>query len=129
MKNTYYEKMLFDDYDLKHLTFNDFIEVCDTLRLPIFEVSISHNPFNEPHRIVEHNLYNNMSEYRFKVMPSWSARHYDYENDRPTYYLDYPGIIDGTFDVYADNNSLSYHWHFEVVGQCVVVHFELFITD
>ena len=129
MKNIYYDKMLVDDYDLKHLTLKDFIEVCDTLKLPVFEVAISHNPFNEPHRLVEHNTYNNMSEYRTKVMPSWSAREYDYDNDRATWYLEYPGIADGVFDVNADNNSLSYRWHFEVVGQCVVVHSELFITD
>lgn len=128
MKNIYYEKMLVDDYDLKHLTFKDFIEVCDTLKLPVFVVEIINNPFDEPHRTVSHHMYDNMSSYR-DTMPEWSAREYDYENDRATCYLEYPGIADGVFDVNADNNSSSYRWHFEVVGQCVVVHSELFITD
>lgn len=121
MENIYYEKMILEDFETENLTIKDFIKVCDTLELPVFEVEIIRNPFVEPHEIIKTEIYNSMSEFR-KKMPDWSAREYDYENDRATYYIKYPGIADGIFDVNASNSSSSYHWHFEVVGRCVVVH-------
>lgn len=128
MKNTYYEKAIYEDCNTKHLTMSDFIKVCDMLKLPIFEVAITINPFAEPHREVKALMYGSMSEYR-KTMPDWSAREYDYENDRATYYIEYPGIAEGRFEVNASNNSSNYRWHFEVVGECVVVHKLYSITD
>lgn len=128
MKNIYYAKTINEDHNVNHLTLKDFIEACDMLDLPVFEVAIINNPFSEPNRTVEARMYNSMSEYR-KTMPEWSAREYDYENDRPTYYLEYPDIEEGIFEVSADNNSLSYRWHFEVAGECVVIHSMQTYTD
>lgn len=128
MKNIYYEKTIHEDFNIKHLTIIDFIKVCDMLKLPVFEVTIINNPFSEPHREVKALMYGSMSEYR-KTMPEWSAREYDYENDRATFYIEYPDIADGVFEVSSSNNSSSYRWHFEVVGECVVVHKQLHITD
>lgn len=87
MKNIYFEKTIYEDYNIKHLTITDFVKVCDMLKLPVFEVSITNNPFLEPHREVKALMYGSMSEYR-KTMPEWSAREYDYENDRATYYIE-----------------------------------------
>lgn len=128
MKNIYYEKTIYEDHNVKHLTLKDFIEACDMLNLPVFEVETTNNPFAEPHREVKARMYNSMSEYR-KTMPYWSARAYDYENDGPTYYLEYPDIAEGIFEVSATNNSSSYRWHFEVAGECVVIHSVHTYTD
>lgn len=129
MRNFRYDKMIIDDYKkINNLTLLDFIEVCDTLKLPVFEVEEVNNPFAEPHRAMYTKIYENMSAYR-KTMPSWSARNYDYEADTPTYYLEYPEIKNGLFEVLADNKSTSHKWIFEVVGLCVVVHHQLTFTD
>lgn len=98
------------------------------VKLPVFEVAITNNPFEKPHREVKATIYDSMSKYR-KTMPDWSAREYDYENDRATYYIEYPDIADGVFEVSAANNSSSYSWHFEVAGECVVVHKLHIIND
>ena len=129
MENIYYGKTIADDYRKSDkLTLLDFIKICDMLELAVFEYKVIDNPFTEPHRTINTKIYKNMSEYR-ETMPSWSARAYDYEADRPTYYLDYDGIREGSFEVLADNKSTSYRWVFEVVGQCVVIHHRLAFTD
>lgn len=121
MDNLYYEKIILDNYKPEHLTLKDFIDICDTLKMPVFEVEIINNPFAEPHRTVAHHMYDSMSDYR-KTMPEWSCREYDYYNDRPEYYFENSDIANGSFDFSADNKSSLYNWHFEVVGECVVVH-------
>lgn len=128
MRNIYYEKTINEDYDVKHLTIMDFIKICDMLKLPVFEVKITYNPFSEYERNVETKIYASMSEYR-KTMPDWSARHYDYERDRADYCLEYPEIANGCFEIRDSNNHASYIWNFEVVGECVVVHQIYSITD
>lgn len=128
MKNSFYEKTIYDDYKVNQLTILDFIKVCDMLKLPVFEVKIILNPFAEPQRTVNARTYESMAEYR-KTMPSWSAREYDYENDRESYYLKYPDIVKGVFEVRAENNSSLHTWTFEVAGECVLIHHIYSITD
>lgn len=128
MKNGFYEKLIKMVNDEKELTLLNFVEVCDKLELPVFAVEITLNPFAEPYRIVTPKMYENMSAFK-RTMPDWAARSYDYENDRATYYLSYPGIADGDFEVRASNKSTVYQWHFEVVGECVVVHKQMQFTD
>jgi len=128
MKNEMYERMIAEDYKEVELTLKEFIEICDKLELPVFEVEVTYNPFAEPHKRVAKNMYESMSEYR-KTMPSWSGRSYDYENDRISYYIPYAGIEKGDFTVRADNSATAYQWQFEVAGQCVVVHKEVSYID
>lgn len=128
MKNIFFKKIIVDFYKTEHLTLKDFIDICDMLELPVFEVAITHNSYAEPQgRTVTAKMYDSMSEYR-KTMPDWSARAYDYENDRATYYLEYPDIANGEFEINDSNNSSRYLWHFEVAGECVVVHSHYSIT-
>ena len=126
--NGVYIRMINENYDVNNLTFRDFIEVCDTLEFPVFEVETICNPFSEPHRRVTPKMYKNMSQFR-ETMPAWYARHYDYKNDRADYFLHYKGIEDGSFDVTAENNHSIYLWHFEIVQRCVVVLSEIRFTD
>ena len=128
MENIYYMKMINEDYKVNMLTLNDFIHICDTLKLAFFEVEVTLNPFAEPHRVVNHKVYESATEYR-KTMPDWSGREYDYENDRILGYYHIPGIEKGCFEVTASNKSTSYKWAFEIVGQCVVVHKMIQFTD
>lgn len=122
MKNLMYERMIREDHNIKCLTLEDFIEVCDRLELPVFEVQTVTYPI-EPFTTREAKIHKNMSEYR-KTMLYTSARDYDYEHGLATYYLRYDGILDGAFEVVADDNSADYKWNFEVVGNCVVVNSE-----
>ena len=114
--------------EYEEMTFLDFIEVCDAFELPVFEVAWTFNPFAEPHKSRKVKVYSNMSEYR-KEMPSWSARNYDYENDRPTGYYVIDVILDGDFEISASNSSSTYEWHFQVLENCVVVHSKFWYTD
>ena len=125
----YFNKMMADEFKSNHaFTFKDFIAVCDTLKLTVFEIKTAINPFTEPHRIETHNMFENMSNYR-ATMPDWSARNYDYENDRVTNWLTIPEVKTGVFDLHCENNSTDYMWHFEIVGNCVVVHYQIQFMD
>lgn len=124
--NICFEKMCMEDF--KEMTFLDFIKVCDTLQLPVFEVATIFNPFSEPHKSIDNNMYFSMSEYREK-MPSWSARNYDHVNDRVGGYYVIDKIPSGDFVVTSGNNHSDYKWHFQVLEGCVVVHSTLSFTD
>lgn len=128
MKNELYAKFIVDDYGKKPLTLLDFIKVCDTLGLTVFEHKIVRYPVKELENEVSNNIYPSMSQYR-QTMPDWSAREYDYDNDRATTYLHYDGIRDGEFSVEAENSSTYQKWIFTVVGQCVVVHYAVNFID
>ena len=128
MKNELYEKFIAEEYGKKPLTLLDFIKVCDTLGLTVFEHKITRYPVAERENEVSNEIYSSMSEYR-NTMPDWSAREYDYENDRATAYLMYKGIKDGEFSVEAENSSTYHKWIFTVVGQCVVVHHAVNFLD
>lgn len=127
-RHPFYQNMIADDYDANELTFADFIEICDKLKLPVYEVEKVFNPFEEPHETKRHRTYDSMTEYR-KTMPDWSAREYDYENDRPTWYYPITDIADGKFVLTAENNHAYYKWGFVVLAEVVVVHKIWQITD
>lgn len=118
--NILYRKKFAEDYSDEG-NFRNFIEVCDSLGLQVFEVRRVKNPFAEPHRITSTTIYDNMTEFR-ETMPDWSAREYDYKMDRAMGFLSYDGISDGDFVVKGNNTSMSYEWHFQVLEGCVVVH-------
>lgn len=119
-ENKLYTKMLNEDYN-NDIDFGDFMEICEKLGLPVFEVKILYNPFDEPQRKVTTHKYDSIKEFR-KTMPDWSARHYNYRADRAEYYLTYTGIAEGDFVVKGDNSSMMHIWHFQVLEGCVVVH-------
>ena len=120
-KNKLIEKAKMEEFEIEDITLLDFIEICNELEYPVFEIKRYINPFSEPHTTKETKIYDNMTDYR-KTMPEWSARAYDYENDRMTYYLNYPDIINGNFNIMADNKNSSYEWNFKIVDDCIVVH-------
>lgn len=129
MESMLYSKYIMEEFEKGHeFTFADFIEICNKLHFPIFEVAVTVNPFREPRYKSEARMYADMSYY-VRQMPNWAARNYDYNADHPTYWLIYPDIAKGSFDVHAENKSSDYVWHFEVVGQCVVVHSKVSFTD
>ena len=131
MRNEFYDKTIMDDYNEKERNFlnlGDFIKICDRLKLPVFEVEIINNPFSEPHRTVETKIHENMSAYR-ETMPDWSAREYDHERDMALGYYPVENIKNGEFEIHSGNSSANYRWHFEIAGQCVVVHSMISFTD
>lgn len=128
MENIFYKQMIIDDYDAASLTFGDFIEICDKLALPVFEIENVINPFAEPHNATNYRTYNNMTEYR-KSMPDWSARLYDYENDKVLGYYPMQDISSGSFIFTDANNHSSFKWGFLVLAGVVVVHKIWNITD
>ncbi|MBO5371760.1 MAG: hypothetical protein J6A75_03465 [Lachnospiraceae bacterium] len=128
MKNDLYKKIIEEDFGEKSLTLLDFIKVCDTLGLTVFEHKIIRCPVKKMENEISNNIYSSMSQYR-QTMPDWSAREYDYDNDRATAYLMYQGIKDGEFSIEAENSSTYHKWIFSVVGQCVVVHYALNFID
>lgn len=71
--------------------------------LGVFEVMIENHPKN---REVKYNVYKNMSEYISTVPECFPKEETD------------PSIAEGKFDV----SFAEYKYHFEVVGQSVVVH-------
>lgn len=97
------------------LTLESFIDVCDVLDLPVFEVAECN--YDTRHT----NTYTSMSEYQ-KKMPDWAAREYDYEDDCATCYLEYPDIVKGTFTLQDSNSCTYYMWQFVVLEWCVAVH-------
>lgn len=129
MKNELYEKFIVEEFEKNEkLTLLDFIKVCDTLGLTVFEHKTVRYPVGKLGNEVNNTIYLSMSEYR-KTMPDWSAREYDYAEDRATRYLSYDGIKNGEFFVEAENSSTYQKWIFTVVGQCVVVHHALNFID
>lgn len=110
------------------LTLKDFIEICDDIGFPVFERSVTFNPFAPEHLTQRVKAYNTMAEYR-KTMPDWSARGYDYTNDCALEYLPYPQIADGSFSIRADNNSTIYTWDFSVYNDFVYVYAHIQFTD
>lgn len=128
MANILYEKMILEDYG-RELTFADFMEICTKLDLPVLEVHTVMNPFDVPHVRSTEYVYPGIEEYRRLRMPEWSARNYDYENDRAMEYYSIPEIPEGEFDVFASNSSTSYKWHFVVLPFAVAVHCSIAIID
>ena len=121
MRNETYEKKMSELLErCGEVTFLDFIDVCNELELPIFEVKTVYDKFSEPSIRKNTGMYESMEKYR-NEMPNWSARAYDYVNDRPSYFLSYEGIENGDFVVRDGNDSCNLEWRFEVVGECVVV--------
>ena len=130
MQNELFNAFIMEEFKKNNekLTLQDFIKVCDTLRLTVFEHKIIRYPVKALENEVFNNIYPSMSEYR-KTMPDWSAREYDYAEDRATHYLAYDGIKDGEFFVEAENSSTYQKWIFTVVGYCVVVHYAVNFLD
>lgn len=114
--------------ETENCTIIDFIEVCDKLQLPVFEVETIINPFAEPHEKTKTNMFNSMTEYR-KQMPYWSAMAYDYELDCTTYYLDYPEMQNGAFEIRSSNSSSIYVWNFQVLENAIHIHSKITYTD
>ena len=85
------------------LTIGDFVKICDVIKVGVFEVMIENHPKN---REVKYNVYKNMSEYISTVPECFPKEETD------------PSIAEGKFDV----SFAEYKYHFEVVGQSVVVH-------
>lgn len=122
MINENYKRIIQEKYKQnEEISFLDFINICDELKLLVVEHEKVINPFVKPHEKIKYKTFKSMSEYR-NVMPFCSARNYDYEGDRATYYLSYPGINEGNFYVTYDTSSSSYIWYFEIVGEFVIVH-------
>lgn len=111
-----------------NMTFKDFIKICDHLELPVFSVTWTINPFAEPHKERSAKMYSDMSEYR-KTMPEWSARNYDYKNDRALGYYKIDIMAEGDFLISADNSFSSYEWRFRVFEDCVLVDHLSIIRD
>ena len=92
-----------DNYNNQFLTIGDFVKICDVIKVGVFEVMIENHPKN---REVKYNVYKNMSEYISTVPECFPKEETD------------PLIAEGKFDV----SFAEYKYHFEVVGQSVVVH-------
>ena len=93
-----------------------------------FGVKIIDNPYDQSQRTETYFTYINVDEFK-ESLPSWLGRNYDYVNDRATEYYDIPGIDDGEFEVTGLNSYSSYHLHFQVCMNCVVVNFNFSILD
>lgn len=123
-----YQEVLSAGADGNDFTLADFGRACEELKLPFFETKETINPFAEPHNTIKTETYNGYEEFR-RSMPEWSARNYDHENDRATYYFTIKGILDGRFGVRASNSSSSYAWYFIVTDIGVLVQTQYYITD
>ena len=103
MENIFFSKTIADNYNNQFLTIGDFVKICDVIKVGVFEVMIENHPKN---REVKYNVYKNMSEYISTVPECFPKEETD------------PSIAEGKFDV----SFAEYQYHFEVVGQSVVVH-------
>ena len=103
MENIFFSKTIADNYNNQFLTIGDFVKICDVIKVGVFEVMIENHPKN---REVKYNVYKNMSEYISTVPECFPKEETD------------PSIAEGKFDV----SFAEYKYHFEVVGQSVVVH-------
>ena len=129
MINENYKRIIQEKYKQKvEISFLDFINICDELKLLVVEHKKVINPFNKFYEEIKYNTYDSMSEYR-NVMPCFSACNYDFVRDKAINYLSYPGINEGNFYVTCDTAFISYIWYFEVVGEFVVVHSILIYFD
>ena len=130
--NIFYRKTIFETIGLEEdgtdYTLDDFGKACEVMQLPFFEVKEENNPFAEPHSRTETKIYQSYKEFR-KSMPEWSAREYDYENDRPTWYYQIKGISSGYFELSASNSSCNYKWFFVVTDTAVLVKTIYTLTD
>ena len=103
MENIFFSKTIADNYNNQFLTIGDFVKICDVIKVGVFEVMIENHPKN---REVKYNVYKDMSEYISTVPECFPKEETD------------PSIAEGKFDV----SFAEYKYHFEVVGQSVVVH-------
>lgn len=128
MVDQYYMQTFSDDFKKSTFTLLDFYKVCKQREFPFFVVKIIDNPYEQHQRTETYFTYINVDEFK-ESLPSWLGRNYDYVNDRATEYYDIPGIDDGEFEVTGSNSYSSYHLHFQVCMNCVVVNFNFSILD
>ena len=122
---TYFEKK---GLNPENIDFGHFIEISEELKLPIFEVEIYHNPFENPQTTVTHACYESFKDYT-KYFSFYTFRYYDYERDTALGYKRIPDIFKGIFTIDDDSGSSTSNYKFVVTDFAILVHKRVDVWD